>query len=40
LSLWAKEEGWDNIEDFINTVIEAGLETETEEKEQEKKIKK
>ena len=32
--LRAKEAGYDNVEEFINTVLEAGLETEAEKKEQ------
>jgi hypothetical protein len=33
--LRAKEAGYDNVEEFINTVLEAGLETEAKKKEQE-----
>ena len=33
MALRAKEAGWDNVEEFINTVLEAGLETEAEKKE-------
>jgi hypothetical protein len=39
MALRAKEAGYDNVEEFINTVLEAGLETEAEKKEQEKKKK-
>jgi hypothetical protein len=39
MALRAKEAGYDNVEEFINTVPEAGLETEAEKKEQEKKKK-
>ena len=35
--LRAKEAGYDNVEEFINTVLEAGLETEVEKKEQVRK---
>jgi len=37
MALRAKEAGYDNVEEFINTVLEAGLETEAEEKEQVRK---
>ena len=39
MALRAKEAGWDNVEEFINTVLEAGLETEAEKKEQVRKKK-
>ena len=39
MALRAKEAGWDNVEEFINTVLEAGLETEAEKKEQVMKKK-
>jgi hypothetical protein len=35
MALRAKEAGYDNVEEFINTVLEAGLETEAKKKEQE-----
>jgi hypothetical protein len=37
MALRAKEAGYDNVEEFINTVLEAGLETEAEKKEQVRK---
>jgi hypothetical protein len=39
MALRAKEAGYDNVEEFIHTVLEAGLETEAEKKGQEKKKK-
>jgi hypothetical protein len=43
MALRAKEGGYDNVEEFINTVLEAGLEvgleTEAEKKEQVRKKK-
>ena len=39
MALRAKEAGYDNVEEFINTVLEAGLETEAEKKEQVMKKK-
>ena len=37
MALRAKEAGYDNVEEFINTVLEAGLETGAEKKEQVRK---
>ena len=37
MALRAKEAGYDNVEEFINTVLEVGLETEAEKKEQVRK---
>ena len=43
MALRSKEAGYDNVEEFINTVLEAGLEagleTEAEKKEQVRKKK-
>jgi hypothetical protein len=36
MALRAKEAGYDNVEEFINTVFEAGLETEAVRKKNDK----
>ena len=40
MAMWAKEAGWDNVEDCINVVLEAGLGTKLEEEEWKKRKKK